>query len=208
MKSIRIESTQLTQLPAIVKGLVNKGVWFLYLAEKGERMFILQTTQEAYELKRDGTIIDIKEKKDVEHEFGQSVYFSDLPFPKSLSEVGMYHEVKKIDKEREEKAKKKKRQAIIWYRVKRNLFFSRPAMCHTAIVYKRFFKWRWVIKFEGYDIASGEKKTFWEARERLLKAWHEIDVAVSNPLCPICMQETVDLNKDDLLMQHISEFKL
>ncbi|HHU87753.1 MAG TPA: hypothetical protein GXZ38_00120 [Spirochaetales bacterium] len=93
MSSLRIPAKQISQLSSTVKDLINEGIWFLYEAKNDKGTFNLGTTyilitdKDAYMLDNEGGILSVDLKTNVSKNLGPSVYFSDIPFPKSLSNI-------------------------------------------------------------------------------------------------------------------------
>lgn len=87
--TLRIESDQLPELSGNVKSLINDGSFFLYKMEKGDCDYILEANQRfIYRLGSRGEILSISYDRDIiEVRSSKMVYFSDLPFPPSLSRI-------------------------------------------------------------------------------------------------------------------------
>lgn len=90
MENLDIDSSFLPFLGGHTKNLINQGVWFLYRVETYQNpnaAFLLVTDEKSYFLDETGAILSESIEKTVDVNLEQAVYFSDIPTPRTISNL-------------------------------------------------------------------------------------------------------------------------
>jgi hypothetical protein len=87
MGNIELQSADLPKIDESIKKVINQGLWYLYKINHREAQYMLIADGVAYFLSQDGTILFSKQNRPMDIEITESVYFSNLPSPVSLSNL-------------------------------------------------------------------------------------------------------------------------
>jgi len=90
MKTNEIRSGEIPYLTTAIKEMINQGMWFLFEAEIEEiriAKYILKAGNKMIALDNSGKILESLSNDNCNYYYKNTVYFTDLPFPKTLSNM-------------------------------------------------------------------------------------------------------------------------
>ena len=87
MGNVTMKSSELPKIGIATKKMVNLGVWYLYKINNNAATYLLIADGSSYLLEKDGTVKSKEDKRPSNLELIDSVYFSDLQSPESLSNL-------------------------------------------------------------------------------------------------------------------------
>jgi hypothetical protein len=87
MNNIELLTSELPNIGEPTKNMINQGLWYLFKIDHPKAVYMLIADGVAYFLSNDGTVLFSEPEQPKNIQITESVYFKNLPFPLSLSNI-------------------------------------------------------------------------------------------------------------------------